>query len=180
MSNSFVDTTQLAQLRHDMMNSLRAELRGEFQPRVDQLENECSDLKRECQMLHQTNSQLKQRCDELHHTNHAMLGKISRLEGEVKSLQTSFDKADRKAKYQDIVHKNQHWKYPLDIPAYDELRSLFGDDHDESTEIFQDIIDLKDVTTDMRMGQIIHEIDPNPNAQWGHSYDYEGYFPHEG
>eukprot|EP00956_Cyclotella_meneghiniana_P014351 scaffold21464_cov49-Cyclotella_meneghiniana.AAC.3 len=174
--NSFVDTTQLAQLRHDM-NSLRAELRGEFQSRVDQLENECSDLKQECQILHQTNSQLKQRCDELHYTNHAMLDKISRLEGEVKLLQTSFDKANRKAKYQEMLLKNLKWEYPLPVPTISRLLSL-GYNEAESSEIFQDIVDLEDVTTDMRMGQIIRIVDPNPNARSGHTYDYEGYFPH--
>ena len=161
MNNSFVDGTQWAQLRHDMMNSLRDELRGEFQSRIDQLEEEC-------QMLRQTNSQLKQRCDDLQHTNQTMfqiqLDKISRLEGEVKSLQMSRDRANRKAKYQEILLKNLKWEYPLEIPTHDELLSL-GYDQDESNEIHEDIDDLMNITTGMRMGQCMRtvRVHHNPN-----------------
>eukprot|EP00956_Cyclotella_meneghiniana_P009685 scaffold13392_cov19-Cyclotella_meneghiniana.AAC.1 len=49
--------TQLAQMRQEIMDSIRAELRGEFQSRVEQLEDECSGLKQECKLLKQ--SQLK-------------------------------------------------------------------------------------------------------------------------
>eukprot|EP00956_Cyclotella_meneghiniana_P002400 scaffold2686_cov70-Cyclotella_meneghiniana.AAC.3 len=97
-----------------------------------------------------------------------------------KSLYTSLDEANRnnrKAKYQEIVRKNQHWEYPLSVPSIDELLSL-GYDQQQSEIIREDIADLKDVTTRMRKGQYIPVVDPNPNDSGEFSSNYDGYFLH--
>eukprot|EP00956_Cyclotella_meneghiniana_P013608 scaffold19770_cov44-Cyclotella_meneghiniana.AAC.3 len=38
--------------------------------------------------------------------------KVTRLQGEVSALKKSAGKAERKAKYLEVVKKNENWEYP--------------------------------------------------------------------
>ena len=113
--------------------------------RAHQRENECSELKRECENLLQTNSALVQ---------NQLMGdsKMSELEGG--SLKSSLDKAEAKKNYFKIRHKNRHWKYPLAAPTIPELRS-YGYDESDSEVIVDVITEMIDTTTKMRRGERI-------------------------
>eukprot|EP00956_Cyclotella_meneghiniana_P016175 scaffold25426_cov40-Cyclotella_meneghiniana.AAC.2 len=169
MDNLPSDATQWAKMRQEIVESVRAELQNGLQSRVDQLESEKSELKQRCDTLHHTNSMILQRLFEGE-------DKISKLQEQVKSLLTSFEKAQRKAKYQEVVLKNQNWKYPLDIPTTDELDSL-GIDEDECEQINYGITALAEITREMRMGEYINWVDPDPNETY-FPVPYNGYKPH--
>eukprot|EP00956_Cyclotella_meneghiniana_P020721 scaffold36945_cov42-Cyclotella_meneghiniana.AAC.2 len=141
-------TELMAQMRQEMMDSLRAELRSEFQSRVDHLEDKCdlllqenADLKRECKLLKK--KQLREEA------------KVSQLQGEVSALKKSAGKAERKAKYLEVVKKNENWEYPHDMnmDEFGELLSRIGYDDEESTLILDAIDQLKDDTIKMRRGE---------------------------
>eukprot|EP00956_Cyclotella_meneghiniana_P020720 scaffold36945_cov42-Cyclotella_meneghiniana.AAC.1 len=123
------------------MDSLRAELRSEFQSRVDQLEYECKILQRECKMLKE--NQMRDQA------------KIHRLQGEV-ALKESAGKAERKAKYLEVVKKNENWGYPYDMEEFGEELLAIGYDDEESTRILNVVDDLKNVTIKMRRGEHWH------------------------
>ena len=122
-------------------------------------------------------SELKQRCDtSLHHTNAMLLKrqlegeeKISQLEEKLESLQNSFDRAEKKVKYIEVVNKNQQWEYPLDVPTTSELMSD-GYNEDQSEEIIMQIDYIEDVTAKMRKGEAIYCIRVD--------FYYEGMLPH--
>eukprot|EP00956_Cyclotella_meneghiniana_P010512 scaffold14627_cov46-Cyclotella_meneghiniana.AAC.4 len=150
------------------MESLRAELQNDLQSQVDQLKIESSQLKEKVAQLEgdasrgeAEKSELKQRCDTLHYTNAMLLKrqlegeeKISQLEEKLDSLQNSFDRAERKTKYLEVIRKNQKWKYPLAIPTTSELMSV-GYDEEQSRETIRQIDHIKNVTTRMRKGEAI-------------------------
>eukprot|EP00956_Cyclotella_meneghiniana_P008603 scaffold11723_cov25-Cyclotella_meneghiniana.AAC.3 len=134
-------TQLMAQMRQEMMDSLRAELQSEFQSRVDQLENQCELLQRECKMLKE-----KQMRDQ---------AKIHRLQGEVNALKESACKAERKAKYLEMVKNNENWEYPYDMEEFGELLLSIGYDKEESRNMLHLISDLKDFTIKMRRGEYL-------------------------
>eukprot|EP00956_Cyclotella_meneghiniana_P006849 scaffold9209_cov22-Cyclotella_meneghiniana.AAC.1 len=172
------------------MDSLRAELQNDFQSQVDQLKIESSQLKEKVAQLEgeasrgeAEKSELKQRCDTLHHTNAMLLKRqlkgeeeISQLKEKLDSLQTSFDRAERKAKYLEVVRKNQQWEYPLAVPTTSELVSD-GYDEDLSEEIIRHIDYIKNLTKQMRKGESIEVIDVIDFDAESHQY-YEGMLPH--
>ena len=71
-------------------------------------------------------------------------------------MKSALDQAERKANYQDMVLKNQHWEYPHSIPTMDELRSV-GFNEEESKEVIIGVTNLADYTTKMRRGEIIQD-----------------------
>eukprot|EP00956_Cyclotella_meneghiniana_P008460 scaffold11405_cov43-Cyclotella_meneghiniana.AAC.1 len=103
--------SQLMLMRQEMMDSLRAELRGEFQSRENEIENlrsHVTKLANEFKTLQKINIHLNNRCEALEHTNATILQKqligetkIYRLEEQVKLLQASKSHAERKATYQE-------------------------------------------------------------------------------
>eukprot|EP00956_Cyclotella_meneghiniana_P016374 scaffold25832_cov60-Cyclotella_meneghiniana.AAC.8 len=122
---------------------------GGLQTRVHQLENECSELKQECENLRRTNSVLVQ--NQLKGDS-----KLSELEGEVASLNDRLERAEAEAKYFEVRYKNRKWKYPLAVPTIPELCSL-GYDERESERLVNDITDIMDDTLKMRRGKkIVH------------------------
>eukprot|EP00956_Cyclotella_meneghiniana_P003404 scaffold4111_cov43-Cyclotella_meneghiniana.AAC.1 len=192
------DATQWTKMRQEIVESLRAELQNGLQSRVDQLEDTVAQLKRaggaekselkqidlqsRVGQLESEKSELKQRCDTLHHTNSMILqrlfegeDKISKLQEQVKSLQTSFEKAQRKTRYREVVLKNLNWEYPLDFPTVPELLAD-GFDEDECTWIVEGITKMAEVTRKMRMGEYMYSVDPDPGENF--SSRYNGYKPH--
>lgn len=123
---------------------------GGLQSRVHQLENQCSELKQECDNLRRTNSMLVQ--NQLKGDS-----KLSELEGEVSSLKESLERAEAKAKYFEVRYKNRKWKYPLAVPTIPELCS-FGYDERESKWLVRCTIMIIDVTTKMRRGKRIYDL----------------------
>ena len=136
----------LAQMHKEILDSLRDELRAEFQSRFDDLESEfqfrIDDLETECDMLKQ-----KQLEDD---------AKISQLEKKVNSLQ-------RKAKYLEVFIENQQWEYSAPIPTIAELISL-GYNENDADYIVSDIFTMKGVTRNIRMGNFLEHIHPNLGA----------------
>eukprot|EP00956_Cyclotella_meneghiniana_P008440 scaffold11362_cov37-Cyclotella_meneghiniana.AAC.2 len=126
-------TELMAQMRQEIMDSLRADLRSEFQSRVDQLENQC-------ELLQQANSDLKRECEML---------KEKQLRDQAKILH----KFVHQAKYLEVVRKYKNWEYPYDLADYVELLLTIGYDRDESTHILDVINRLKDYTIKMRRGE---------------------------
>ena len=111
-------------MRQGMMDSLRVELQNDLQSHVKQLTEKVALLEWEVKKGETEKSELKQRCDTLHHTNAMLLKrqlegeeKISQLEEKLESLQTSFDRAEKKVKYLEVVKKissgNILWMYRL-------------------------------------------------------------------
>ena len=138
-----------------------------LQPFLSNIESEFSLLKKEHKLLQQTNSDLKQRCDVLEQTNSTILqrqsqgeAEIIQLKQEVKSLRTSLKEAERKAKYLEVVHKNENWKYPLHVPQCISEFLPLGFTGDESAQIRSDIYYIADITKKMRMGENIDYVDP--------------------
>ena len=149
---------------------------------LQNLVNECSQLKKECQSLQQTNSELEHECKILRQTNSIILqrqlegeAKISQLQGENDSLKALLGKAEAKANYLEMVKKNQRWEYPLAVPSINEIMS---DDIDveDSENIHDDITAMKELTRSMRRGEFLEPIDPNNFGDVNHYYD--GYLPH--
>ena len=105
MNNSMMQATLLAQMRQEIMDSLRAELQSGLQSRVDQLENKCD-------LLLQENADLKRECKLMKKKQMREEAKVSQLQGEVSALKKSAGKAERKAKYLEVVKKNENWEYP--------------------------------------------------------------------
>eukprot|EP00956_Cyclotella_meneghiniana_P028118 scaffold64868_cov22-Cyclotella_meneghiniana.AAC.1 len=132
----------MAQMRQEIMDSLRAELQSGLQSRVDQLENKCD-------LLLQENADLKRECKLMKKKLLREEAKVSELQGEVNVLQKLVSKPERKAKYLEMARKNKNWEYPLYLPDHDELLSL-GYDEEESTLILDNINRLKDDTIKMR------------------------------
>jgi len=133
------------------------------------IDNKCS----QCQRLQETISELQRECEILRQANSTILqrqldgeAEISRLKEENKSLQILFEEADKRGKYHDIVKKNRHWEYPVDETT---LRSLLGFDS-------EDLVDMADITTKMRRGEVVNHIGPNPRP--GYTGYSEGYLPH--
>ena len=149
----------LAQMHKEILDSLRDELRAEFQSRFDDLESEfqfrIDDLETECDMLKQ-----KQLEDD---------AKISQLEKKVNSLQ-------RKAKYLEVFIENQQWEYSAPIPTIAELISL-GYNENDADYIVSDIFTMKGVTRNIRMGNFLEHIHPNLGATTIENF-YQGYLPH--
>eukprot|EP00956_Cyclotella_meneghiniana_P032874 scaffold91887_cov39-Cyclotella_meneghiniana.AAC.3 len=178
-------------LRAELQNDLRSQYEQEFkimlrqsqsegEAKISQLEEKVDSLQRQLLEGGIENSVLKQRCDTLYHTNSMILqrqfdeeAKVVQLEQDIKSLQKSFDETQRKANYLEVVHKNQQWEYPHNIPTMDELSSL-GFNHDDSEFIIDQIIEIKEITTEMRMGKKIYRMDPGD----GFMPNYDGYRPH--
>ena len=106
MDNSMLQATELmAQMRQEIMDSLRAELQSGLQSRVDQLENKCD-------LLLQENADLKRECKLMNKKQVREEAKVTRLQGEVSALKKLAGKAERKAKYLEVVKKNENWEYP--------------------------------------------------------------------
>lgn len=165
----------------ETMDPSRAEphIEGCLQSRVRQLENECSELQQECKILRQANSVLLQ--SQLEGED-----KLSRLEEENDVLKLALNKAERKAEYQDMVVKNEHWEYPHELPNTDELLS-FGFNRRESHGIVSSITEMKNMIMKMRRGEIIFDslggksiyFPPLGHYYWDTSLPYyEGLLPH--
>eukprot|EP00956_Cyclotella_meneghiniana_P020654 scaffold36700_cov21-Cyclotella_meneghiniana.AAC.2 len=155
MDESSVNATSLlAQMHQEMIDSLLAELRGEIE------------------LLHQANYDLKQECKILKEEQLRDRAKIFQLQGEVNALQTFVDKAERHAKYFEVVTKNKNWVYPQHVPNQDELLSLFYDE-DESLEIVESIVDIQAACIKMRRGEKGYIVDPGGTPQY-----YQLLMPH--
>eukprot|EP00956_Cyclotella_meneghiniana_P009778 scaffold13555_cov38-Cyclotella_meneghiniana.AAC.7 len=190
MNNPFSDSAQWTQMRQEIMDSLRAELQNNLQSQVDQLKTESSQLKEKVAQLEggasrggAEKSELKQRCDTLHHANAMLLKrqlegeeKISLLEEKLDSLQNSFDRAERKAKYLEVVSKNQQWEYPRAVPTMSELMSD-GYSEEQSEEIIRQIDHIVYLTTQMRKGEAIDIVYVSDPCAESYHY-YEGILPH--
>eukprot|EP00956_Cyclotella_meneghiniana_P042224 scaffold248394_cov46-Cyclotella_meneghiniana.AAC.3 len=132
------------------------------------IDNECS----QCQRLQETISELQRECEILRQANSTILqrqldgeAEISRLKEENKSLQILFEEADKRGKYHDFVKKNRHWEYPVDETT---LR-VEGFDSD-------DLVDMADITTKMRRGEVVNHIDPISHPE--HPGYYIEFFEH--
>eukprot|EP00956_Cyclotella_meneghiniana_P019022 scaffold32223_cov83-Cyclotella_meneghiniana.AAC.5 len=142
--------------------------------RINQLENKCKTLQ-------QTNSNLQQECKILRQTNSIILqrqlegeAKIALLEQKLELLrEASLSEYVRKAKYQEVVKKNQDYEYPVAMPSIEEIMSQ-GFNEQDATEIHEDIAAMVEQTKNMRSGEAMNYIDPNPIG----SIYYDGYLPH--
>eukprot|EP00956_Cyclotella_meneghiniana_P025227 scaffold52200_cov37-Cyclotella_meneghiniana.AAC.3 len=150
------DASQWTQMRQEIMVSLRAELQNDLQSQVHQ-------LVQECKILHKTNSELKR--------------KVAWLEKEVGALKNPI-RVERRAKYQEAVHKNKDWIYPVSIPTVGKLMSV-GYDIEESQDIIDNIEIIEYSTMVMRRGDAV--ISPSSidiDVIHYQTSDYDGYLPH--
>ena len=172
MNNPSPDYQQWTQMRQVIMDSLRAE-----PEKVALLEWEVKKGETE-------KSELKQRCDALHHSNALLLKRqlkgeheISQLQEKLDSLQTSFDRAERKAKYLEVISKNHEWEYPLAVPTTHMLMLDGFNRDDEIEDIIRGIDHIRDVTTQMRKCEVINWIRVSYDPVEPYFF-YQGILPH--
>eukprot|EP00956_Cyclotella_meneghiniana_P020535 scaffold36355_cov21-Cyclotella_meneghiniana.AAC.1 len=108
--------------------------------------------------------------------NSQLKSKIGQLEEKVKSLENFVNKAETKAKYLEIVKKNEQWEYPLAVPTVAELMSD-GYSKEQSEEVIRQIDHIDDVTTRMRKCRVIKWIDVSDDPVEPYFF-YEGMLPH--